>query len=115
MPRGILNELPLMALVLQGLDASCMTCCQRLGIPKAVKRLGYFDPPTAEIRGVEYISLLSQKFLSRNLWLSPSLSHSQRMLPCSVVLLPISSPNLLVMMRKDQLQIGVDNNCPFFM
>ena len=44
----------LMALMLQRLDASYTTCCQRLDIPKAVKKLGYFDPSIAVIRGVEY-------------------------------------------------------------
>ena len=31
-----------------------MTCCHNLDIPKAVKKPGYFDPTTAEIRGLDY-------------------------------------------------------------
>mmetsp|Transcript_42584 Transcript_42584/g.76487 ORF Transcript_42584/g.76487 Transcript_42584/m.76487 type:complete len:85 (-) Transcript_42584:202-456(-) len=42
-----------MALMLQCLDRTSMTCCQKLGIAKAVKKLGYFDPSIAEMRVVE--------------------------------------------------------------
>ena len=44
----------LTALMLEWLDANYMTCCQKLDIPKTVKRLGLLDPSKAKIRDVEY-------------------------------------------------------------